>query len=282
MPWRFSTEPGPYAARVWDVLAADPVAHTVALTVLDGVLSGRRWSDAQMLFGWYADDGPVTGAVSMTPPFELLLVEVPTSALPELVDPLRAQAIPVPGVAGEASVVDRFVQLWTAGGRAAGEPTAVPVMRQRLHRLDRLRAPAAPPAGAPGRAAVDDIPLVAEWLAAFQREAGSTEVDVRPAARASVGEGLAWLWRDPTDIPAALAARTRVVAGMARIAPVYTPPARRRRGYGAAVTTACARDALHAGAAEVVLFTDLANPTSNSIYQQIGYEPLRDYRVVRF
>ncbi|MDP9319178.1 MAG: hypothetical protein M3O94_08950, partial [Actinomycetota bacterium] len=60
--------------------------------------------------------------------------------------------------------------------------------------------------------------------------------------------------------------------GVTRVGPVYTPPEHRRRGYGAAVTAACTRDALD-HAEDVVLFTDLANPTSNSIYQQIGYRP---------
>lgn len=32
----------------------------------------------------------------------------------------------------------------------------------------------------------------------------------------------------------------------------------------------------------VVLFADLANPTANAIYQQIGFRPVGDHRVVRF
>jgi predicted GNAT family acetyltransferase len=63
---------------------------------------------------------------------------------------------------------------------------------------------------------------------------------------------------------------------------VYTPVESRRRGYGAAVTAACTADALANGAQEVVLFTDLDNPTSNAIYQAIGFEPLSDRLVVRF
>jgi predicted GNAT family acetyltransferase len=31
-----------------------------------------------------------------------------------------------------------------------------------------------------------------------------------------------------------------------------------------------------------VLFTDLANPTTNAIYQQIGYRPVEDRVILRF
>ena len=65
--------------------------------------------------------------------------------------------------------------------------------------------------------------------------------------------------------------------GMVRVGPVYTPPEHRRRGYGAAVTAAASQHALDAGAVQVVLFTDLANPTSNSVYQRIGYRPGDDF-----
>jgi predicted GNAT family acetyltransferase len=48
------------------------------------------------------------------------------------------------------------------------------------------------------------------------------------------------------------------------------------------VTAACAADALARGAAEVVLFADLANPTAQRVYERIGFRPLGDRRVVAF
>jgi predicted GNAT family acetyltransferase len=73
-----------------------------------------------------------------------------------------------------------------------------------------------------------------------------------------------------------------MVAGMVRIAPVYTPPEHRRHGYGAAATAAVSRIAVDAGAKEVVVFSDLANPATNVIHQRIGYQPLDDYLVISF
>jgi GNAT superfamily N-acetyltransferase len=282
VPWRFSTDVRPYAERVWDLLAADPTANTVALTSIDHVRAGRRWSGLDRLFGWYADDRGVSGAVSMTPPYDLLLAAVPRSSMPELVDALRAHSMPVPGVVGAAATVEEFATLWVAAARAAGGTLRGELgMRQRLYRLDTLCPPATPP-GRAELASASDTVLVANWYAAFQREVGGSPVDVEPIARDAVEQGLIWLWRDPVGKAVALAAHTRIVAAVARVGPVYSPPAWRRRGYGAAVTTACTEAALGAGAGGVVLFTDLANPTSNAIYQRLGYLPLHDHQHVRF
>ena len=69
---------------------------------------------------------------------------------------------------------------------------------------------------------------------------------------------------------------------MVRVSPVYTPPERRRQGFAGAVTAAVSQAALDAGAEHVVLFTDLANPTSNALYQRLGYRPVEDSVVLRF
>jgi predicted GNAT family acetyltransferase len=82
--------------------------------------------------------------------------------------------------------------------------------------------------------------------------------------------------------PVALAARTATAAGVARIAPVYTPSEHRRRGYGAAITAACTADALARDAEHVVLFADVENPTTNAIYRQIGFRPIADSCTVHF
>jgi predicted GNAT family acetyltransferase len=79
-----------------------------------------------------------------------------------------------------------------------------------------------------------------------------------------------------------MAGAQRPAAGVVRVGPVYTPPEHRGRGYGAAVTAAVSQAALDAGAAGVVLFTDLANPTSNALYERLGYRPVEDRVVLSF
>ena len=119
-------------------------------------------------------------------------------------------------------------------------------------------------------------------MTAFQVEVGMPAADAEASARERLADDRLWLWEDPAGTPVALAARTLTIGGVARIGPVYTPPEHRRRGYGAAVTAACTADGLARGAERMVLFTDLANPTSNSIYQRIGYRPVSDRRTIHF
>jgi predicted GNAT family acetyltransferase len=94
------------------------------------------------------------------------------------------------------------------------------------------------------------------------------------------GADRAWLWEHEGEF-VSLAGRRPVADGSARIGPVYTPPACRGRGYAAAVTAAATRDIL-AEDAVPVLFTDLANPTSNRVYQRLGYYPVADCAQVTF
>lgn len=270
MAWQFTDDPETYAAHAWDLLARDPARHTVALTVAASARAGYRWSDDPMLFGWYEEGGDVRGAVAWTPPFELMLAEVPEDTVDELAAALRARR--VPGVNGRVEIVERFVAAW----RPAQSSVA---LEMRLYRLGTLVTPTAP--GVPRMAELGDLDLAIRWLRAFEIEAGVHRTDVEGAARDRLAGERLWLWeRDGETV--SLAACTAPAAGVARIAPVYTPPEHRRRGYGAAVTAACTAQALECGAEEVVLFTDLANPTSNSIYQAIGFRPVADFRVVRF
>jgi len=86
----------------------------------------------------------------------------------------------------------------------------------------------------------------------------------------------------PRGAAVSLAGVSRPTAGVVRVAPVYTPPDHRGRGYGGAVTAAVSQAALDASASHVVLFTDLANPASNALYRRLGYRPVEDRVVLRF
>ncbi|MGI8665027.1 MAG: GNAT family N-acetyltransferase [Jatrophihabitans sp.] len=279
MGWTFTDDPERYAAQVVPLLTRRPAANTLPLTVLDTLRTGQRWSDGPIVLGWYTLDGEVTGAVSMTPPYGILLAELPEASEVDLVAELRALDVPVPDVAGADADVARFVACWTAGG---GPGTEV-IMRQRLYQLAELRPPQPAPAGSARPAGPGDLGLVLDWMLEFQQEAEPRAVaPSRPMYQRRIELGLLWLWMDAGGNPVSVAGRNATVAGTARLGPVYTTPRFRRRGYGAAATAACSQDALARGAEQVVLFTDLANPTSNAIYQRLGYLAVEDRLILRF
>jgi predicted GNAT family acetyltransferase len=151
----------------------------------------------------------------------------------------------------------------------------------RLHRLDALTPPDPLPPGEPVVAGAEHRELVVAWYEAFAAEVHEPVGDVRGPVEDRLAHGGATLWRVDGE-PVSLAGITRTIAGSARIAPVYTPPVHRGRGYGGAATAAVSRAALDAGARELLLYTDLANPTSNRLYARLGYRPVEDSVVLLF
>ncbi|MFI9809955.1 GNAT family N-acetyltransferase [Streptomyces sp. NPDC052301] len=89
-------------------------------------------------------------------------------------------------------------------------------------------------------------------------------------------------WETPNGEPVSMAGVTPQSTGQVRAAPVFTPEHPRGHGYAGAVTAEVSRTAVTAGAAHVVLFTDLANPTSNAFHQRIGYRKVVDFAVRGF
>ncbi len=149
-------------------------------------------------------------------------------------------------------------------------------MQQRVYRLGTLDPPAAVGGSArPARAA--DRRLLVAWLDRFQAEATPNRAGETSAATVDrrLPGGQLWLWC-AGGRRLSLAGHSAAVAGVARVAPVSTPPEHRRHGYGAAITAAATAAALLEGARDVILYTDLGNPTSNSIYQAVGYRPDHD------
>ncbi len=121
-----------------------------------------------------------------------------------------------------------------------------------------------------------DIDLAAAWGQGFARDAGAQFQFPRESVERWVGRRELWLWDDGGPRSIAVA-HGRTPHGV-RVGYVYTPPEWRGRGYASACVAAVSQRALDGGLDFCVLYTDLSNPTSNSIYQRIGYRPVADAR----
>jgi len=222
--------------------------------------------------------GRVAGIAMHRPEFEVFLPDVAPDAAEKVAEALADRAIDVPGASGGVEPARAFCLAWhRLTGRTWEQASAA-----RLYVLDALK----PPGDVPGErrtAGPADVDLVATWADAFVAESdgywpASSQREV-VARRIDAGEVSLWT----VDGEAvSMAATSPVVGGVARVNLVFTPPARRGRGYGSAASAAVTRRALEDGAHTCMLYADVANPTSNEIYRRIGYREFADSVVLRF
>ena len=253
---------------------ADPFSPNVIAVVAARVAADEEIGGCDQL--WAAvedDDGRVVGVAMHTPPYALFLSRMPDRAAAGLADALADVRRSLPGVNGAGGAASAFAQQWAA---RTGQPSTV-ITRMRMYRLRQLHSPRHVAGRARLALAPDDVDTVVDWLAAFHHEATPhAPADAwRSLARRRIADGQLHLWHDG-GVPVSLAGVSAPAAGVARVGPVYTPVSSRRQGYGGAVTAEATAAAMAAGARHVVLYTDLANPTSNSLYQAIGYVPDHD------
>jgi predicted GNAT family acetyltransferase len=221
------------------------------------------------------DGDRVVAAALRTPPYRLVLSEMDDPRAIELMARDTVE-LDLPGVQGPVEVVRDFVST----RQALGAPKAEREIGERIYRLREV-IPPRPVAGAMRAVRPDDRELVARWIHEFMLEALAE--DDRPGAAAAAdrwiaGQGTLQLWDIDGEIVSLAGVRGPTPHGI-RIGPVYTPPDRRGRGYASALVAAASQAQLDAGKTFVFLFTDLANPTSNHIYQAIGYEPVGEIDV---
>ena len=263
-----------FAALTAPLFNADPVRHTVVITVLAGRLRPDGPDDLVTMLTVH-DGGGLRGAALRVRHWSLITSALPPDSAPAVAELLAGSDEPPVGVVGPTANAEAFAVAWFERTGA----TARVVMSQRLFVLGELR----PPDGVPGAARVagtGDIPLLARWLKAFAAAALPSGWPHRDDPEAAIARQLAaghgnLLWEVGGE-PVAMATASAPTAGMSKIAPVWTPPEHRCRGFGSAVTAAASRWAQDRGAVHVVLFTDLSNPVSNSIYPKIGYLPVHD------
>ena len=223
----------------------------------------------------------VIGAALMTPPFNVVvsLFDEP-EGIDELAADLGGFEPAPPGVLAPIEVARRFSRAWCA----PRDLVARRAVAERVYQVERVIAPV----GVPGAARVateGDRDLLLDWMRAFMVDAfgGPNDDQARTMIdRAyALGQRTFYLWEDGGRTVSTAALGGPTPTGI-RIGPVYTPPKLRGHGYASAVTAAASQAALDAGRRFVFLFTDLANPTSNKIYQAIGYEAVIDVDMVRF
>ncbi|MDH6129827.1 GNAT family N-acetyltransferase [Kitasatospora sp. GP82] len=282
MTWTLSTSLDDFRVVAGDFLAAQPALNTVPLTIVDRLAKDgpHAFGEGQPRFGWWQEEPqrPVSGVFVQTPPFGVVLGAMSGEAPSRLAEVLAtAAAVAVPSVQGNKQLAAVFARAWE---RTTGRRAEVQV-HERLYHLWALAQPDPAPSGSARLAVKADHALLVAWHEAFSAESAAARpgVDHNALVGRRIAEGLLHVWEDDGR-PVSFAGVSPVIAGMSRIGPVYTPPELRRRGYASGIVAAGSEHALAQGATEVLLYTDLANRTSNSIYQQLGYVMVHDALVL--
>lgn len=220
----------------------------------------------------------------MTPPHNITLYATDNLIHPEAVDCLIVglKDRDLPGVITEKTLAEHFARAYT---RPKGI-TIHTTMNQRIYELTAVN-PDIQQVGTIRLLNEQDMPFFPYWAEAFNAAGsyGKTDMSI-PQEDATpylyrIASKKIYILED-NGIPFAMAGFTRVMQTAIGVAFVYTPPYERRKGYATSIVAQISQLALDKGFTKCVLYTDLANPTSNSIYQKIGYTPVCDSLQLRF
>jgi predicted GNAT family acetyltransferase len=220
-------------------------------------------------------------AALLTPPFSVTLNgprEAPDEALELLARYLLEAGAPIPSVSGRVNLAERFALCWSGLKNVQYRVQ----MRMRVYELREVIAPPARP-GYFRVADERDAPILAGWMRAFLDETlhGENADAAGAMTQRRISDGELFVW-DVDGQPVSMAGSTRPLVKGVTVNMVYTPPALRGKGYASVCVAALSQHLLNEGWAFCTLFTDLDNPTSNSIYQKMGYQPICDFTQYEF
>ena len=118
-----------------------------------------------------------------------------------------------------------------------------------------------------------------DWVRRFQIEIGEQYSEPDALVDQWLPAGHLWIWDDGE--PVSMAVTREQVERVVRVAGVFTPSEKRNRGYAGACVSDLSKQIRDQGH-RPILYTDLGNPTSNSIYRRIGYRAVAEALRYRF
>jgi len=276
-----------FYGAAYDVLMRDEAQNLIPL---GNLLIGRRgedktgWRDpANWFMATVTDSIGVRLTAIMTPPHNLVLYATDNAtddaAINCLINGMDDIGVITPGVMTEKTLAERFTGIYTHR-KSMGYKVE---MDQRIYELTRINDDIKF-IGALRLAEERDMAFLPYWAEGFYTECNGLPLRITDDAegyRYHITQGKCWILED-NGVPVSMAKATREMQTVCGVAFVYTPPYFRGRGYATSCVAGVSRIILERGYKKCVLYTDLSNPTSNSIYMKIGYTPICDSLQIKF
>lgn len=262
--------------------ARDPFRTNLLGSVATSVSTGNASYEAY--FWWVVQDesGEVIGIAMRTAPHGMVLSPMPSDAAAKLAREVSTYDDALPDVAGPTSVVSAFVDEYKRTNSAGSLRESRLEGRQLLYALGDLTVPAI--SGSMVQAEIEDFDFILNWYGEFGRDAHLHMPNPAGSVQSALGRNALrfWIVDGQRVSMAGFSPLVETPSGMVgRIGPVYTPATHRRKGYAGALTAMLSQELLGLGA-KVMLYTDAANPTSNGVYQRIGFEQIDQNEKVEF
>jgi predicted GNAT family acetyltransferase len=268
----FSEDPSFVIRKADEFLSSEPVLHNLILSILHARVAqgdpGRYWIALR--------DDEAVGVVVQSPlEYPATLTPMGPRAVLAVVDAIAEAGVTLAGVNGDAATAASFAGQWSERGKSA----ATPFQGTRLYQL--LELGEVPPIEGHLRPATPrDRSLMILWTRAFQDEIGESGSDTELRVDRALAAGQIWLWDQNGEIKS-MAVGREPIRNVVRLSGVYTPLEKRKQGYAAACVYALSKHLCGLGY-RCILYTDLGNPTSNSIYRRIGYKAVAEALRYRF
>lgn len=254
-------------AEAW--LTTSEAENNIALGVARRFVTEAPPKDTPQYWATVEDRDEVVGCAFRTPPLLLSVTRMPPEATSLLCADLRQFYGELPGVGGPRDTAEHFADAWTT---EAGTTWSART-RMLIHELTGVEFPENPPNGELRQVRDAQFALIRSWTTMFVYDTGILEQPLDYAQRLVASKNL-FIWED--NGPRCMVAAARETPNGAAVNAVYTPPEHRERGYASAAVAALSQNLLNRGKKFCCLYTDAANPTSNSIYQKVGYRPIRE------
>ncbi|MEO3978233.1 GNAT family N-acetyltransferase [Streptomyces sp. CAU 1734] len=279
--WHLTEDIDGFLTAAGAFLRSRPARHIMALTMTARLRGpgADRYGPGATVFGRLERAGAVEAAFYRLPAGSLGLTPLTPARADTLAARLAALGHSLPQVSADHATATAFATAWHR--HTGATPTLTKSLR--LRRLSTLTPPTPSPPGRPRVAGDQDRDQVIRWCQGFADDVGeAVSMDAASWPGTRFADKRYTFWETPDGTPVSMAGANPMIDGMVQVDPVYTPSPLRGRGYAAAVTAAVTTAALRAGATDTVLFTDAANPTSNALYERIGYRVLTDWSVYAF